>query len=655
MRAGRSGGASLEPTPLAPAQLESVARPPACTGSYAFQSEVVVLAAACGVWTFAAVCYYSRPCVSRPSSLGCFRQRQCRAVCSTMGRVALTLAIVAFPAATSAGVRMLNCAAVEVPATPAALAALDGSPGLERSNSTTPAAPGLIVVTLLSSDPFFVCWAGSHKEAGVLAVAAIVYFVAGMPLVVLSWLVLPALCRCRRRAADAASPDGPPPPEGCMRCAPTEPDPILAPVVSDYKPEAWCGVLGEEAGRCPRHRHPPPALPRARRYTKFIDLALLLLLSTLHALLPSPVTVDLVTTKAALSASGALAVAAHIVVSRPFAEAERWKGPVRVLLLTVSACGSILNACATAVREGFDAPPSLPESVRVSSYLLLTLWVVALAVLFVGFARALVAESVLEAQRRKPPPPPPTPPTPPSPPPPPPEPESEPEAEGAWVSPADDADIALEEGREPPTRPPAPRVPRTRSPWLPPTADGRRADWDRLGYFASRSRGAGGGSVRAPGPGGARATPPGQLRVESTPARAGIGAARANADIVPRPDDSTDAAFPFAPASANERRDGAHTFSPDSQRRRAAGSASVHSRSGRGLPGLSSQSHAGRVAVGRIGGSGSAAMVPASASASAATASGSVPSPPRPASGPKALRSASSSRQPPPARGAFAI
>ena len=213
-----------------------------------------MLACACFIWAVAAMCYYARSCVSRPDSCWqCCRGPRLRPMCSTLGRITLTLAIVAFPATTAAAVRMLNCATVDVPATPAALAALDGSPGLARANATTATAPGLLTITLLSSDPFFVCWAGSHREAGVLAIAAIVFFVTGMPCIVFSWLVAPAVySRCR--AANAATKSASaklPSAKGCLRCAPTEADPILLPVVSDYQPAAW--YAGRAIGRCFAH------------------------------------------------------------------------------------------------------------------------------------------------------------------------------------------------------------------------------------------------------------------------------------------------------------------------------------------------------------------------------------------------------------------
>ena len=324
------------------------------------------------------VTYYLRgACASAFFAAGQGRLR-CFKLCSLLGRVALSLCIVAYPAATTAAVRMLDCVEVAVPQTPATSNALDGAPDITQQAT----AQKLILLSVLRTNPYFVCWSGSHREAGVLAAAAIAFFVLGFPLTVLAWLVCPALFSRRqgsgsdaprvpkfrskrswRRAADRT----------CIRCAPRgEPDQLFAPVVSDFLPVAW--------------------------YTKFIDLALLLLLSVLHALLPSPETVETVALKAGLSAAAALAVAAHVALFRPYEFVERWKGPVRVLLLLVSACSSILNGASTAVQRGWAAPPSLPESVTVSSYLLLALWVVALIVLFAGFGYALWEEAVLEAR-----------------------------------------------------------------------------------------------------------------------------------------------------------------------------------------------------------------------------------------------------------------
>ena len=350
--------------------MESVLRPPACTGEYAFNTEQILLLASCCVWTVAVAAYYLRkPCASACSL---HRRLRCFNACTLLGRIAISICLVAFPAATTAAVRLLDCTTVSVPQTPATTSALDGAPDI------TQAAQKLIVLSVLRTNPFFVCWSGSHNLAGVYAVTAIGIFVLGFPLTVFAWLALPACGREQnldsiaipklrsqrswQRSADRT----------CARCAPHEADQMLAPVVSDFLPIAW--------------------------YTKFVDLGLLFILAVLHALLPAPDTVETVAIKAGVSAASALAVAAYVVLFRPFQTVDRWKGPVRALLLLVSACSSILNATATAVFHGWAAHPSLPVSVTVGSYLLLILWVIALIVLFVGFGRALWEEALLEAR-----------------------------------------------------------------------------------------------------------------------------------------------------------------------------------------------------------------------------------------------------------------
>lgn len=70
------------------------------------------------------------------------------------GRVALTGAVVLYPTVVNGVSGLLNCNTVTI--STRALATLDGG----ASISSTSAVNGGVSVTLLSNNPFIVCWAG---------------------------------------------------------------------------------------------------------------------------------------------------------------------------------------------------------------------------------------------------------------------------------------------------------------------------------------------------------------------------------------------------------------------------------------------------------------------------------------------------------------
>ena len=98
--------------------------PPACTGAYAFASQVGAMGAALGVWTAAVLAYaltspYNSGRLHRWGRLG--------------GRAALTAALVLYPSATAAAASLLHCTPVTVSAR--ALSTLDGGPPLAPSGA----------------------------------------------------------------------------------------------------------------------------------------------------------------------------------------------------------------------------------------------------------------------------------------------------------------------------------------------------------------------------------------------------------------------------------------------------------------------------------------------------------------------------------------
>lgn len=127
-------------------QLEGVVLPPACTGAYPFASQLAVMTTGLILEGIVLVAYLSRNCLvkhGRPFAL-----------LSLIGRVALTGAVVLYPTALSDAVGLLTCESASVSASAAQL--LDGGSRMSGSSSN-----GLVTLSILSSNPYFVCWAGT--------------------------------------------------------------------------------------------------------------------------------------------------------------------------------------------------------------------------------------------------------------------------------------------------------------------------------------------------------------------------------------------------------------------------------------------------------------------------------------------------------------
>jgi hypothetical protein len=359
--------------------------------------QVGIMAAGLGAWLFAAAIYVLR-LHRRPLRL--------------LGRGALTLAVILYPTALEHAVSLVDCRDNVI--TPSAAAFLDGggaaSFGVTGASATT-------VVSVLSSDPFFVCWSpgSSQRPAGILACIALVAYIASLPCAVWFWLlrevalhgastaiprestpleraVLPPLeptvnplfasgrrkptsdhvatLEARRRepsdsaAAAAATPLPVTLQVGDIAFHPQPAcDPLLAPFLADYRPGAW--------------------------YTKHLELGLLVVLAVIQALLARPVTLALVVTKALVVTVSTLGMAAFMLLWSPFPPLAAWKRPVRVGLLLLSAGCGIVNAGASALALGSHSP-RLAAFVDGASYVLFRGICVVAVLLGAGFAWTLL-------------------------------------------------------------------------------------------------------------------------------------------------------------------------------------------------------------------------------------------------------------------------
>lgn len=384
-------------------QFEGILVPPACTGAYPFESEVSLMAFALFAWVLCVAVYLVRCAFARLYHVGTLN-----VAVTHCGRAALTMALVLYSSSASAAVSLLNCSMVSVSVQ--SLAALDGGTGAAHSSQPTTAlgtgvswgaSRGTVVaVNVLQKNPYFVCWEGSHRAAGILAAATVVLYIAALPVVLLGWAWRDPWLRAKLRQPAAEAEDHKPGPSGCncgrnrkadavqvakfaqdnpfqrvsaakllSQDADPIPDRLLLPILGDYVPAAW--------------------------YTKLADVLLLLVLALFRALIPRPSTAALIVTKAAISSTLLLAFCVHVLLVRPFAPPQDWKCWVRALFLVDSAGCALLNAAVSALDAELGGS-QLRVWVPVGSYILIVMTCVTLGVLLWRFAVSMYADADIE-------------------------------------------------------------------------------------------------------------------------------------------------------------------------------------------------------------------------------------------------------------------
>ena len=273
-------------------QLDGVLLPPACTGAYAFESQV---RCGTGVNTGALCSVHHQLSLSQVALMGSalilaafylgvqliHLRSRAPDFLQKAGVVSVRALLLLCPPAARDALSLLNCASVTV--SPAACASLDGcstsTGGLGGRRST-------VELRILTANPFYVCWVpgASHAAAGEIAVATLAVVVVAFPLASFyaAWLFSrqqmqpasptassPVDARSAKSAAASGMVENP------LRQAPVESStgdvpkaaapllnnarvlpPLIAPFLADYRPAAW--------------------------YTRHADLALTLLLAALQ-------------------------------------------------------------------------------------------------------------------------------------------------------------------------------------------------------------------------------------------------------------------------------------------------------------------------------------------------------------------------------------
>ena len=124
--------------------VQGIVLPPACTGAYPFELEAGLLSSATGVFFLAILGYFFGPAGG---------------VVRLLTRIGMSIAVILYPTVAAMAFGFLNCVPTEMTTT--ALASLDGGSTVDLS-----AKSETVTVKVLVSNPFFVCWTGSHFTIG---------------------------------------------------------------------------------------------------------------------------------------------------------------------------------------------------------------------------------------------------------------------------------------------------------------------------------------------------------------------------------------------------------------------------------------------------------------------------------------------------------
>jgi hypothetical protein len=388
-------------------QFTGVALPPSCLGGNPFIGQLVEFSL-----VLACLCALCSLMVKAQSSSAQRRARR------TLVKTLFTALLLLYPIVTNAALGLVHCTAAEVQGR--AYAGLD-------ADSRVVDAAATVTVTVLTAQPFHVCYEGQHRPVGYLAWVVLALYTVGYPLITLAWvrrrLAMAAAASAAVNAGLTASAARAR--RGGLRSPTLDSD--VASLAAMRRPRSSAvlvkggsgSMLGASSPHALKQRllgpfaalaSPAPAQPADPPYAaavshpelapfiagdyrasafwfRHIDLGAMLWLSLVLVLWSSPTTGASIVAKAAATVACPVLVLALLWRVRPYPPSVRWKLPVRslALLVTVAAAGS---NCATALA----AAPGIAEAlslvvVALSAALLLTL-LVAFGVSSVSWARA---------------------------------------------------------------------------------------------------------------------------------------------------------------------------------------------------------------------------------------------------------------------------
>ncbi len=346
-------------------------------------------------------------------------------VISTLGFTLALVLTLTYASAAFYAFYITACSTVEM--SPASVASLDGA-DLDLLSDVN-AQTGLISVNIMTYDPSFLCYRGSHAIAAALAWTTIVVFLIGFP-VAAGWDAAAALTvwrakartvvRARRvRLASTHSADTPPAIDaaGDGRAAsaggvvssassgvsspPSSTGGSRAPGVEDD------GDIDFNEEDIKEVQSGPDALVNmmwgmpyhaSTFMFRHVDFALSFTLSLIETLWSFP------TSAAGFAAGGAVrcalifAAAGIMLWMKPFTAEDSWRMPVRLAAFALAALVALINALAgVATLQSADARPALINAVAGFSYLLVVGIALYALVLFFAVGRSLFVDARAEA------------------------------------------------------------------------------------------------------------------------------------------------------------------------------------------------------------------------------------------------------------------
>jgi len=309
--------------------------------------------AALTVWVLTLVFYSIH--ATLPRCLACARaqRKQASVWIAIATRILITFTIIMYPAACIVSLRMLSCSPVQL--TRASLLALDGGSSYIGNMSPTRSVD-TTTVQLLNSNPFYICWKGSHQPVGIFAACVVGLYVFAFPVVAFLWLGHHFWRQASENTTQTVSQRNPSV-NASVKMKPhretingrrssitrkgsvDDEDTMSMDKINEATGVPQSGPRRtRKSGGAVRDRFLMAAFIADFRkpfwFTKLLDLLLLLFLAALRTQLPFPSSLHAILGKALAIIIVTLSLAVFVLLYRPFRLKDEWKGWTRSLLFS---------------------------------------------------------------------------------------------------------------------------------------------------------------------------------------------------------------------------------------------------------------------------------------------------------------------------------
>lgn len=360
-------------------QLQGITLPPSCIPeTYFFGLEVSIMAVGLSLWAVVIIVASATQCFAQALKYVEYLE--------PIGRLSLIAAVYMHPTIAETAFRLISCSSIVV--SESSLNVLDGGSGSVHVGQNK----NLVSVSVLKSNPYFICLQGQHTRAGYMAIAATVAFVFGLPALTLWWVWHdPWLSERLRSHTVVVTPGGQCPPLPCAR----------------FVRGAVCGssFCSRSSLRVTSTQQPAGIKRPARKnamlspflegeyrtyawFMRHVDMSVITGIIALDAAIPLPVGISEIAGKLA----GTLALLAMLFVTLlliPNPYHEDWTIAVRFALILLSASCASIDAAARALDVGIDSP-TLAASIVPGAYCILAGFCLIVAALLVGLVRDIL-------------------------------------------------------------------------------------------------------------------------------------------------------------------------------------------------------------------------------------------------------------------------